>query len=393
MAKIISSVTDRDALKPRREPYWHKLEKGCYLGFRKMTATTEGAWLARFRDEAAGKQKVHALGKFDELPPGRRFDAAQKAARDWLAHMGRGGISEKLTVKEACERYIKHLRAEKREAAAEDAEARFRRHLDTDKLGALDVQKLNRRHLTDWKQRLAAKPAPISRAKDSGTKERSKAALNRDMAVLRAALNFAHRAGYITTDDAWKTALTPAEDATRRRDVYLDPEQRRQLIGAAAPDMGRFLLALNSLPLRPGALAGLKVRDFDSRLKTLRIPTDKAGAGRTITLPDATAQFFEECAKNKLPAAPLLARADGKPWSKDAWKKPIKDAVIAAGLPATATAYTLRHSVITDLVSRHGLDLSTVATLAGTSIEMIQAHYAHLRQDHARDALAKLAAL
>ncbi|MFT4174069.1 MAG: hypothetical protein QM639_16015, partial [Rhodocyclaceae bacterium] len=89
-------------------------------------------------------------------------------------------------------------------------------------------------------------------------------------------------------------------------------------------------------------------------------------------------------------AAPLLARADGMAWNKDSWKWPIKDAATAAGLPQATTAYALRHSTITDLVTG-GLDLLTVAQISGTSVAMIEKHYGALRQDIAASALAKLA--
>ena len=62
----------------------------------------------------------------------------------------------------------------------------------------------------------------------------------------------------------------------------------------------------------------------------------------------------------------------------------------AAGLPAGATAYTLRHSTITDLVSA-GLPLLTIAQISGTSAEMIERHYGHLTSDAAMKALAGLA--
>ena len=62
----------------------------------------------------------------------------------------------------------------------------------------------------------------------------------------------------------------------------------------------------------------------------------------------------------------------------------------AAGLDDSASAYRLRHSTITDRVSG-GLDLASVATLAGTSVPMIAKHYAHLQHDRAADALAGLA--
>ena len=65
-------------------------------------------------------------------------------------------------------------------------------------------------------------------------------------------------------------------------------------------------------------------------------------------------------------------------------------ALTAALLTAEATAYTLRHSTITDLV-RHGLPLLTIAQISGTSAEKIERHYGHLARDAAVKALAGLA--
>ncbi|MDP2008458.1 MAG: tyrosine-type recombinase/integrase [Rubrivivax sp.] len=126
---------------------------------------------------------------------------------------------------------------------------------------------------------------------------------------------------------------------------------------------------------------------FDKRLGVLTIGQDKAGRDRKIKLPKMTAEFFDAQAKGKTPTAPLLARADGKAWHKDAWKKPVKAAAKAAELADNITAYAMRHSVITDLVTG-GLDLLTVAQLSGASVAMIEKHYGHLRADHAAAALA-----
>ena len=68
------------------------------------------------------------------------------------------------------------------------------------------------------------------------------------------------------------------------------------------------------VPLRPGAMAALVAGNFDKRLSTLTIGKDKHGQDRKITLPPATAAFFAEQGQNKLPTAPLLARADGSAW-------------------------------------------------------------------------------
>lgn len=80
---------------------------------------------------------------------------------------------------------------------------------------------------------------------------------------------------------------------------------------------------------------------------------------------------------------------NGIAWNKDAWKDPLKLAAQKAGLPAETVAYSLRHSVITDLV-HGGLDLLTVAQISGTSIAMTEKYYGHLRGDVAAVALAKL---
>jgi integrase len=144
------------------------------------------------------------------------------------------------------------------------------------------------------------------------------------------------------------------------------------------------------LPLRPGAVAGLNAGDFDKRTRELTIGTDKAGEHRRVRLPADAAELFAAQAKSKLPAAPLFARANGRRWDKDTWKGPIADAAKAAELPAGVTAYTLRHSTITDLVTA-GLPLLTIAQISGTSAEMIERHYGHLNQAAATEALAGLA--
>ena len=219
---------------------------------------------------------------------------------------------------------------------------------------------------------------------------RSESTLNRDMTCFRAALNLAFLDGLVTSDFAWRSKLRPIKNADRRRELYLDRTQRLKFIEKAPADLAAFLRGLCQLPLRPGALAKLTAGDYDKRLKVLKVGQDKAGKDRRIKMPDVTATFFEEACKGKLPSAPLLARADGKAWNKDAWKGPVKETVVAAKLPEGTTAYTLRHSVISDLV-HDGLDLLTVAQISGTSVAMIERHYGHLRSEVATSALAKLA--
>jgi site-specific recombinase XerD len=391
MAHSVHTVSARDKLKPRREPYWHRLAKGAYLGYRKMSAATDGVWVARAQDEGTTAKHYYSLGGFSDLPDHQRFDAASKAAQKWFAHLGRGGSTATMTVRKACDEYVKHVRAIKGDKAAEDLDARFRRWVHDQPLASIDLSKLTRQKVEGWRKSLAVTLVKVNRDSRETplTRDRSPGSVNRDSTAIRAALNYAHDCGHVTSDMAWRVALRPTKNADGRRDVYLDRQQRRALIESAPADIATFLRGLSLLPLRPGALAALKAGQYDKRLSTIIIGSDKAGKDRRIKLPANTAALFAELAKDKLPTAPLFARADGKEWDKDAWKGPIKDAALAAKLPAATTAYALRHSAITDLVTG-GLDTMTVAQLSGTSIVMIERHYGHLRADHAAQALAAL---
>ena len=392
-----STVAQQDKLKARTAPYWHKLATGQHLGFRKTKSGT--SWIARAYDPASRKQVKRGLGDFGHLQPNERFSAASKAAREWFAHMDAGGTNEVVTVAEACERYAKAL-ARTSEAKAKEARRRFAQYINADPIARIQLPKLRSHHVADWRKRLADTPATylragergVGRGKGKGTRTRPRAAttVDRDISCVRSALNLALADGFDTTALARREALK-ASGAHNRRTLYLDRDQRRALLDAVADDHLRdFLSALAALPMRPGAVAALTVRDFDARQSTLHVGADKAGAGRFVLLPTQTAALLERASKSKLPNAPLFARWDGKRWRADEWVKAIKVAAADAKLPGEVVAYTLRHSGITDLVVG-GLDLFTVAQLAGTSVEMIQDHYGHLRQDVARDALARLA--
>ena len=386
----IDTVEARSRLKPRRSPYWHKLASGRHLGYRKMSQGTGGTWIAQAYDEVTRKQVRKALDVPDDGPQSKRFDEAVKAARAWFEHIDAGGGTEVLTVRDACREYVDSLRRE-RPAAASDAEARFGRWVLNHKLADIPLQKLTERHIRGWRLWLTDSDVIVNpHSKELKTRKRAASSVNRDMTALRAALNLAHRARAVTTDMAWRFSLAPIANADRRRGLYLNKAERRALIEKAPPDLASFVRALSLVPIRPGALAALSVADFDRRHGVLHVRTDKAGGDRKMTLPSASAEFFAAQCQSKTPLAPLLARADGKPWGKDSWKKPLKTAASAAGLSETTTAYSLRHSVITDLVV-DGLDLLTVAQLSGTSVAMIEKHYGHHRADRAAAALAGLA--
>jgi integrase len=381
----LSRVADRDALKRRDRPYWHQVRPGCFVGYRPGAGKAAGLWRARAYDEEARRYREKALGAFGDLDAKDRFAEAKKGAEAFAAIVETGGEpkTQVETVAEACRKYAE---------ANTEAEGRFRRYVYDDPLGKVALGKLRKRHLEEWRTRLEAQPALVSRNKDGErvTRARALSTVNRDLAMVRAALRKVLALGQPKTDAAWQEALLASKNADGRRTLYLDRQQRRALLAKTEEEAEPFVRALCLLPLRPGAVAGLSVRDFDVRTGELTIGKDKAGNDRRILVPDAAAKLLAEQGKDKLPAAPLFMRRGGARWDRNTWKKPITQAAAAAELPAETTAYTLRHSTITDLVMA-GLPLLTIAQISGTSAAMIERHYGHLVGDAARKALARLA--
>jgi site-specific recombinase XerD len=376
----LDRVDSRGRLKVRRDPYWQRLSQGRHVGFRRMTAGSEGTWLARFYDPEKGYE-YQTLGDFATLEEKQRFDAARAAAEAWFQHLDRGGVVDVSTVKGACAAYVEKLRLKISEATADDAKGRFARLVDDDPIGRVKVNKLVKRHLEEWTKRVLER-------KDKKGKQMSRASFNRNITALRAALNLAHEDGEVASDLAWKKALRRLDKADKRRELYLDRAARRKLISKASKEVRAFLTALTMAPMRPGELASLRVENLDASQRVLRV-SGKTGE-RKIPLGNDAFVHFKTCVKNKLPSAWLVSRGDGSCWDRFAWRDQIREAVKAAKLPAATCAYTLRHSAITDLVMG-GLDLFTVAKIAGTSIVMIEKHYGHLQQERARSALDGLA--
>ncbi len=377
--KRIDRVEVRVKLPIRRDPHWYRLSEGRYVGFRKMTPGTPGMWLARRYD--GEKYQYKSLDEPAGMAEKDRFDAAKREAEKWFQD-GEAGVPAKSgNVKQACEAYVEKQR-QKSASAANDASGRFTRLLYSDPIGRVELGKLQPRNLAEWKARVLARSEKNGDGNALGS-------FNRNATALRAALNLAHDRREVASDLAWSQELKPFEGTARRRELYLDRDKRRKLLESATDEARDFFKVLALQPLRPGDVAKLKVAQFDARQRSLSVPTGKSKA-RIIPLGSDAVTHFKACAKGKLPSAWLVSRADGSQWKKEAWRDEIKIAAATAKLPRATVAYTLRHSVITDLV-KGGLDIFHVAKLAGTSVKMIEEHYGHLQNEHARKALQKLA--
>jgi len=348
---------------------------------------SSGQWSARYRHPETLKQEYLALGDFGHIRDADRFTAAKQAAEEWFLHLGRGGSTKANTVKDGCIAYLDHLRSEKGEQVSADADRRFKQYvLDDPLFGKIELAKLTEKHIKAWLNKLKSRP---SQSGPNRGEMRSPSSLNRDVTPFRAALNYCLREKMATVA-VWSQVLKPIAGADKRRQIILSKQELTALIKAAPTDLSIFIRALASVPVRPGAMANLRVKDFNRATCQLTIPIDKAAAGREVGLPENTAQLFASLTKGKLPSAHLFVRDNGRPWGKDSWKNVFKDSARSAGLKDETTIYALRHTGITSLIEI-GLPTLTIAQISGTSVRMIEKNYGHLTDRMSRTALAKLA--
>ncbi|MGQ0654055.1 MAG: tyrosine-type recombinase/integrase [Betaproteobacteria bacterium] len=105
---------------------------------------------------------------------------------------------------------------------------------------------------------------------------------------------------------------------------------------------------------------------------------------------DAAVASLTRLSKDKLPSASLFTLLDGKPWQHSDQDELMRDASKAAKLPKGTVFYTLRHTFVANAITG-GMDIHTVAKIAGTSLRMIEEHYGKLLHDDARERLNRIA--
>lgn len=380
MALRIDTKRGRAELEPRREPYWHKLIQDRHLGFRKLEDGT-GTWIARYRED--GDRRYQALG---DVTDAFGFDEAVTAAQAWFRECDRGVKHTTETVADACKAYVKDRRAQKGEAAANDAHRRFERTVyggggkkgdryDAHEIADVRLAKVRRRMLAQWRDGLR-------------TTGLSKASANRTLTALRAALNLAVRDRHVSADIAleWR-GVKPFADAHKRRELYLDINQRRALLEASSGSLRKLVEAAALTGARAGELINTRRSAFDARTRSITL-SGKTGS-RMVPLSQAAVDLFTRLAKDKLPGAFLLTRDDGEQWKHSDWDEHVRAAATKAELPAGTCLYTLRHSWITAALLG-GMSPLEVAKLVGTSLIMIDKNYGHLASESARERLAKV---
>lgn len=374
----ISKATERRRLPSRREPYWRRVRRGCYVGYRAGSNT----WIARVRSRQ-GEQHYKALGDANTLS----FDEAVRSADVWFTQLASHATRapKRGTVADALIAYIGWLKDNGRESTAKDANGRFTLLVEKDPIASERLEDLTQEDLINWRNRIKNGRTPRT--------------VNRHVRAVVAALNQSLRLGFTGNPVAWR--LDPLSDNDDRPGgaVFLDATQRQLLISVAPPPLGAFLRALNETGARPGEIAKAQVRDFDPRSGTLTLMHKKGRPirvrTRVVILPEHAVAFFTDVVRDRPPNAPLCPTATNTFWDRHSWAKLLREVITVANeaivqpnvhaidlgsneakiIPKGVTAYAFRHSRISELLQHHHVDPITVAMQMGTSVEMIERHY------------------
>lgn len=344
-----NTPTKRDRLAYSREPYWFKLSKGRFLGYRK--GHNAGTWVARL-----GK-KSGSIGNDGTM-------SYEKALQEAIAWCDREetGANRKYTVTDCVNGYYRYLALDRTPQTASDTEARLTKHL-TSELMACDVRKLTTRELTAWRNSM------VPDGLDPETTRKRKDSANRVWSMLRAALNLAYKEGAIESDTAWKR-VQAFRKVNKARTLFLTDGQVGELLAHTTGAFHSLCSAAILTGARYGELAAARVSDFDGGILRL---SGKTG-NRDCFLSHDAETFFKQQAKDKLPEAPLLMSHEGAHWKHGQQQPPMKNAVRVAKLPAETVFYSLRHYYISKAVLA-GVSLLAVAKNCGTSVVMIEKHY------------------
>jgi integrase len=354
MKHSIVTKTARSKLKPRREPYWHRVAQRKHLGYRRTF--DGGTWIARILDDT-GKRAFHSLGD------GIDFDTAQQQAVQWF-ETAEVTESRHYRVKDAIDDYVEHLSLNNSERTATDTRQRMDKHLPKPLLSA-ELASLTTLQIKSWHKRL------VSDSDDPETVRRSKDTANKNLVTLKAAFNLAFRSGLVSADQQWRRVL-PFRGVGQARKLFLTDEQVRGLLDHCSGAFHSMVKAAVFTGARYGELCNARVDDFNPKRGTVTL-SGKTGT-RECYLSDEAVDLFKRLAGDRTGNEYLLVKDDGTPWGKSHQHRPMKAVVAAAGLPPEAVLYSLRHYFISKALLS-GVQPQLLAENVGTSLKMIEQHY------------------
>ena len=386
----------RDKLEAGMKPHWRVVIEGGHIGYYRGSRC--GKWKARFRAPGtAGGYAETTLGEADDVMDANgetilSFAQAQEKARAWFqaaSGVKRGGP---YTVGDALDDYLDDFQGK--------SEYQTRNRIDVlirPALGKISLAKLTASQIAKWHKDRAEAPAMLRTAKTKTQRNvreadtpdllrRRRSTANRDLTVLKAALNAAFRAGKVGSDAAWRK-VKPFQKVEGVRLRYLSDAESRRLVNAADADFRPMIMAALLTGARYGDLCKAKVMDFDAAAGTLFLPDGKGGR-RHVYLSDEGQTFLKQAATGKTPDAYLFTHPTGRAWRASEQARPLEDAVARAKLDKV-TFHDLRRTYGARLALA-GVPMAVIADAMGHKDERItRRHYAHLSPSYVAETVRR----
>jgi integrase len=385
-AAQLQSSTARLKLAARTRPYFVKVARGAWVGYRKPLAGP-GSWAVRV-GVAGGKGWEKTLWGADDngvKPDGDKVltfwqakSEAQKLAGRKLdaSIMTATDDGAPITLDAALTQYGAALLER---GALVYNEQRARYHLP-EALLSKPLSLITEDELKSWRGELLKKG-------------QAKSSVNRIMNATRAALSLADE----TRTHIWRGGLKALSDATKANNVVIEDEATAQAWVAASyghdHQLGLLTHTLGETGARPSQAARLRVRDLivtDPKTPRLMMPRSGKGGTRSpeerkaeqypVSISPELAALLKISAKGRPSNATLLLRQNGQPWkASDAssdYRRDVRRVLKGIGLdPDVYTLYAFRHTSITRQLLA-GTHTAIVAKTHDTSEAMIRKHYA-----------------
>jgi integrase len=365
--------TNRLKLKVRSDPYFKSVTSGLHLGYRRMHGGN-GAWIARRRVEVdgTGRYVEGKLGVADDYEGAINplsFDAAVKAAMDWHPEGHTQATGPLLTVRQACEAHIAGM-SDRR--SGWKMESSIRKNV-LPALGDKIIRELTREQIEKWLRSMVRTDET-----DTDMARRSKDTANKNLSLLKAALNraFASKRNKIPSDTEWRL-VKPFKDVGRARTVHFDPQEIARLRNACDPEFRKVVTAYALTGARPFELRAATVSDFNAKAQTIAIRDGKTGPRVTFLTQEGVAFFQSQALGKKRDELLLPTYADKQ------HDRLVKKAAQIAKLPADTCMYSLRHSYASEALLR-GVNMQLLAENMGTSLRMIEQNYGHIIAENRR---------
>lgn len=293
-----------------------------------------------------------------------------------------------VTLQEAAKRFLKRQQRTGRSDATIASDGALLERLERALPVGMLVSHIDRQHIESF----IHAPKPIPKSKQGTQKkgeERSPATKARMLATLRHFMGWAVEKGLIRSDPTEGIQITKARPERRDHITPKEEEALLQAIKAAEEETGVSREWLRDW-IEFGTHTGLrpseqrKLRWSAVHLAEQRIEVGKghavktANSRRTVPTQGRALEILQRRSKSTggNDDAYVFTGADGGRINKDYLRKALQRFAEDAGIKKNVVPYSLRHAFGTR-AALGGVPLYLIAKLMGTSVAMVEKHYAH----------------